>query len=62
MSWKWLQRLTYVAAIALAMHWAVLARMAPDVMIQIGLVIVLETVRVALWVRKFRRPARQSRA
>ena len=61
-AWKWLQRLTYVAAISLAIHWALLARMAPDVVAQIGALAGLELVRISLWLKARVQMVRHSRA
>jgi len=58
--WKWLQRLTYPTAVAVALHWVLVTRMAPDVLAQIGLLIVLEIVRIGLWLRRHRPLMRHS--
>ena len=59
--WKWVQRLTYLAAVAAAVHWVLLDGHV-STYVQLGVLVVLEALRLALpfW-RRWRggdRPAR----
>ncbi len=51
--WKLLQRLTYFAALAAAVHWLMLAN-SPATWLQLGVLVVLETIRLGLWLRPHR--------
>ena len=51
--WKLLQRLTYFAAIAAAIHWLMLANR-PATWVQLGLLALLEIIRLGLLLRRRR--------
>mgnify|MGYP002713157937 CR=1 FL=1 len=51
--WKWLQRLTYFTVVAAAIHWVMLANR-PATWLQLGLLVVLEMIRLGLLFRSRR--------